>query len=138
MASSKGRLFLLKKGDGGSPESFTTVGAAEVTITITNEQVDNTNQADAPDRSLMAAAGQNAVTVAANGVHKGEAAGIVAMRADALSGAIGNYQVTNTESGEDFTITAAFQIASYELTGVQNDVLRFTCTLESSGSKTVS
>ena len=138
MAASKGRLYLLKKGDGGSPEGFTTVGAGEVTMSITNEPVNITNQGDAPDRTLLAAAGENSVTVTFSGVQQGEANGITAVRTAALSGAIGNYQVTNTESGEEFTLLAAFLVASYDETGVYNESVRYTCTLESSGAKSVS
>lgn len=129
MAASKGRLFLLKK---GSPA--VTIGAAEVTITITNEQVDITNQGDAPNRALLADAGQRTTTVTANGIHKGETGGIASVRADSLSGALDDYEVTNTEVGEEFTLSGSFQVASYELTGVQNDALRFTLTLESNGA----
>ena len=128
MAASKGRLFLLKKGS-----TPVTIGAAEVTATINNEQVPITNQGDAPDRALLANAGERTVTITANGIHKGEAGGIVAVRVDALSGAIDQYQVTNTESGEEFTWTGNFQVANYELTGTQNDALRFTLTLENDG-----
>ena len=58
MVAQKGSLFLLKVGDGGGPEVFTTVGGLRTTsFNINNGTVDVTNKDSSGMRELLAGGG---------------------------------------------------------------------------------
>lgn len=131
MAAEKGRAFLLKIGNGGAPETFTTIGGLRATsLTINNEVVDTTNKSSAGWRELLAGAGIRAVSVAGGGVFTGSAAEGL-MRGHALTGAIANYEVV-FESGDKFS--GAFYIVSLEFAGDHNGERTYSLRLDSSGA----
>ena len=61
MAAQKGSAMLMKVGNGGSPETFTTIaGLRSTSLTINNESVDVTNKDSSGKRTMLAAAGVHA------------------------------------------------------------------------------
>ncbi len=130
MTAQKGSLFLLKAGDGGSPETFTTVGGLRSTrFTINNAAVDVTNKDSSGMRELLGGAGIQSMAVAGNGVFTDTAAEET-MRANAAANTISNYQIV---SGNGDMWQGAFLITSYERSGDFNGEEAFSLTLESSG-----
>ena len=130
MAAEKGRAFLLKLGDGGGPEAFTTIaGMRSHQITINNEIVDITNKESAGWRELLAAAGVRAVAVSGSGVFTDSATEIAA-QGKAMDGSLNNYEIV-FESGDKFA--GAFIMTSLEYAGEHNGERTSNLTLESSG-----
>ena len=69
MAAQKGSAMLMKVGNGGSPETFTTIGGLRSTsLTINNESVDVTNKDSSNKRTMLAAAGVQSISVSGSGV----------------------------------------------------------------------
>ena len=69
MAAQKGQSMLMKVGNGGSPETFTTIGGLRSTsLTVNNESVDVTNKDSSGKRTFLAAAGVQSISVAGSGV----------------------------------------------------------------------
>ena len=82
MAAQKGSAMLLKIGNGGSPETFTTVGGLRSTsITQNDEAVDVTTKDSSAKRQLLAQAGVQSLTVSGSGVLT-DAASEATMRTD--------------------------------------------------------
>lgn len=134
MSAQKGRAFLLKKGNGATSETFTTVaGLKSASFSLGNELVDITNKDSAGWRELLAGAGTKTVTISASGVFKNTVTE-QAVQADALASSIDNYQII-FEDGAGFL--GSFQIASLEYTGEHNGAREYSVTLESSGAVTV-
>ena len=58
MAAQKGADLLMKIGDGGSPESFTTIGGMRSTsLSMNDEMVDITNKDTGRARTILAQGG---------------------------------------------------------------------------------
>jgi TP901-1 family phage major tail protein len=72
MAGQKGRDILLKIGDGGAPEVFTTVAGIRARTVSLNAQMVDATSADSPGawRELIAGAGVKAALVRGAGVFK--------------------------------------------------------------------
>ena len=69
MAAQKGSAMLMKVGNGGSPETFTTIaGLRSTSLTINNESVDVTNKDSSGKRTMLAAAGVQSISVSGSGV----------------------------------------------------------------------
>ena len=69
MAAQKGSAMLMKAGNAGSPETFTTIGGLRSTsLTVNNESVDVTNKDSGGKRALLAAAGIQTISVSGSGV----------------------------------------------------------------------
>ena len=69
MAAQKGSALLMKIGNAGSPETFTTIGGMRSTsLSMNDEMVDITNKDSARARTLLAQGGTNSMTVAGSGV----------------------------------------------------------------------
>lgn len=133
MAAKKGRLFLIKVGDGGSPQTFTTIGGIQTkSLTINNEGVDITDDDGAPWRKMLSDAGLRSVSISGSGIHKGEAAGIEKVENLAM-GAEGNtieeFQAIDSVTGDYFQ--GSFEVASYERSGEATGAQNFSITLES-------
>jgi TP901-1 family phage major tail protein len=130
MAAEKGRAFVLKIGDGGDPEAFTTIGGMRTTqFAINNEIVDITNKGSAGWRELLGGAGVRSVSLRGAGVFTDSAAEM-SLQAKMLAGSVDNYEVL-FESGDSFA--GAFQAVSLEYAGDHNGERTYTLRLESSG-----
>ena len=130
MAVEKGSGFLIKIGDGGAPEVFTTVAGLRATaLTVNNETVDTTNKDSAGWRELLGGGGVRRVSIAGSGVFTDSAAE-AALQTRALMGTIDSYEVV-FESADKFT--GAFQVASLDYSGDYNGERTYSVSLESSG-----
>tara|TARA_R100000231_G_C5319489_1_gene162993 strand:+ start:517 stop:939 length:423 start_codon:yes stop_codon:yes gene_type:complete len=135
MAAQKGALLVLKIGNGGSPESFTTVaGLRSTSISLNDETVDVTNKGDGTGssnkRTLLAGAGVNSVSISGSGVFTDDATETTLKNAWA-SGSLTNYQVFIPDFG---TYQGAFQLTSLEYAGEFNGEVTYSVSLESSGT----
>ena len=74
MAAQKGKALLLKLGDGGSPESFTTIaGLRAKSISFNAETVDITHSESSNEwRELLSGTGIKAASMSGSGVFKDE------------------------------------------------------------------
>jgi len=134
MAAQKGRLILIKRGDGAGTEVFTSVaGMRSKTITVNNETVDITTADDAPWRQLFENVGVRSVSVSGSGVFQDDSIGNL-VEDDALAGAIGNYELL-FENGDK--LSGAFAITSFEYGGEHTAEQTFSMSLESSGTITM-
>tara|TARA_R110002073_G_scaffold68128_3_gene169217 strand:+ start:8527 stop:8943 length:417 start_codon:yes stop_codon:yes gene_type:complete len=134
MAASKGRLLLIKLGDGATPtEVFTTVAGMRTTsININNEMVDVTTKDDSGFRKLLDGVSFKAVSMSGGGIIQGSA-NRQAVTGKALSGSIDNYEIV-FEDGDKFS--GAFQVTSADLTGNHDGAEEYSMSLESSGTVT--
>ena len=133
MAAQKGALFLLKVGDGGGPETFTTVGGLKTaSFNINTASVDVTNMSSNGMRELLAGAGIQTMSLSGNGVFTDSAAEET-VRANAAANSIDNYQLV-AANGD--TWQGAFLITSYQRSGNFDGAETFTISLESSGAIT--
>lgn len=138
MAAQKGRSYIVKLGDGGGPETFTTIGGGRsATITIGNTTVDATSKDDAGIRQLLEGAGETTVSIALSGVYVDDAI-TGTLRGYALANSHHNYQLVIPGSTSNGTYAGSFQIASFEEGGENNDVGTYSLTLESAGTVTYS
>ncbi len=130
MAAEKGRAFLLKIGDGGSPETFDVVGGMRSTsLRINNEMVDVTNKTSGGWREILSGAGLRKISLSGSGIFT-DSASETSLQAKALASSVDNYQVV-FESGAKFS--GAFQVTTLEYAGDYNGERTYSIALESSG-----
>ena len=133
MAAQKGSAMLMKVGNGGSPESFTTIGGLRSTsLTINNESVDVTNKDSSNNRTMLAAAGVQSISVSGSGVFT-DAASETTIKTNVLADTIDNYQFLVPDFG---TFTGGFQVTSVEYAGEFNGEVTYSMSFESSGAIT--
>ena len=131
MAAQKGSSLLIKIGDGGSPEAFTTVGGLRSTsISLNDEAVDVTTMDSSNNRELLANGGIQTISISGSGVFT-DAASESTLRTAFGASSFSNYQVIVPDFG---TYEGAFMIASLEYAGEYNGEVTYSVTLESSGS----
>ena len=131
MSVEKGSAFLLKVGDGATPPVFATVAGLRTTqLSVNGEMVATTSKDSGGWRELLSGAGVRSVSVSGAGVFTGSAAE-ARLKANALSGAIDDYQLT-FESGE--TVTGTFLVTRLDYAGDYNGERSYTIALESSGA----
>ena len=128
MAAQKGSAMLMKVGNGGSPESFTTIGGLRSTsLTINNESIDVTNKDSSNNRTLLAAAGVQSISVSGSGVFT-DAASETTIKTNVLADTIDNYQFLVPDFG---TFTGGFQVTSVEYAGEFNGEVTYSMSFES-------
>ena len=133
MAAQKGAALLLKIGNGGSPEAFTTIaGLRSTSITLNDESVDITNKDSSCNREFLADAGVHSVSISGSGVFT-DGATEATLRATMNASSFTNFQVIVPDFG---TYTGAFMCASLEYAGEFNGEVTYSVTLESSGAIT--
>lgn len=133
MTAQKGSEFLLKIGDGGDPENFTTVGGFRSnTFRINNETVDITNKDSNGMRELMAGGGIQSFSASGSGVFVSDGAFDTAHTA-VQNRTSDTWQVAVPGLG---TYEGPFQITSIEFGGEHNGEVTYTLSLESAGSLT--
>jgi len=131
MAAQKGAALLLKIGNGGSPEAFTTIaGLRSTSITLNDESVDITNKDSSGNREFLADAGVHSVSISGSGVFT-DGATEATLRATMNASSFTNFQVIVPDFG---TYTGAFMCASLEYAGEFNGEVTYSVTLESSGA----
>ena len=132
MAAQKGKDILIKIGDGGSPESFTTVaGIRARTFSLNAKTVDVTDSDSAGQwRELLAGGGVRSMSVSGSGVfHDG--ASDAALQGAFFSQASPDFQLVIPSFG---VIQGAFQIATLEYAGQHDGEATFSISLASAGA----
>ena len=134
MAVQKGADLLVKVGNSGSPETFTTVaGLRDTSISINQEIVDVTNKDSSRVRTLLFQAGTKTFTITGSGIFTDSASEqTILTNFDAST--FKNYQLIVPDYN---TFTGAFQITSLEYSGTYNDSVQYSITFESAGTITV-
>ena len=137
MAKQKGRLMLVKIGDGETVEAFTPLcGLRSKTMTINNSEIDvTTADCTTPGGPLWTEIldGAKRVSVSGNGYFKDETAEAT-LNTLALSGdPVANFQIVVPDFG---TFDGAFHVSSLEFGGEQEDGVTYSMTLASSGAIT--
>ena len=133
MAAQKGSALLMKIGNAGSPETFTTIGGMRSTsLSMNDEMVDITNKDSARARTLLAQGGTNSMTVAGSGVFT-DSASEATLKGKFDVSALTNYQFLVPDFG---TFTGSFQLTTLEYAGEFNGEVTYSFTFESSGAIT--
>lgn len=137
MAKQKGRLMLVKIGDGEATEAFTTLcGLRSKTMTINNSEIDvTTADCTTPGGPLWTEIldGAKRVSVSGNGYFKDDT-NEATLNTLALSGdPVANFQIVVPDFG---TFDGAFHVSSLEFGGEQEDGVTYSLTLASSGAIT--
>lgn len=134
MAESKGRLFVLKLGDGEVSETFTVIGGLRTTsITINGAPVDVTTKDSAPWRKLLADTGIKSVSISGAGIFQDDAI-IALIRTACLGQELNNFQVVNGSTGDIYE--GAFQVTNFSENAPHDNAVDFSISLESSGAIT--
>ena len=133
MPSQNGRDLLLKIGDGGDPEIFTTIGAARaMEMILDNNPADATAMDSNGVTVLQADAGVQTFEVMLQGLFKDSAAEET-LRAAAFERTANNYQLL-FPNGDRYA--ARFVIGDYRRSGSYDGLESFTVTLLRSGAGT--
>lgn len=134
MPAKKGRLFLLKYGDGEATEAFTTVAGLRSTgLTINGESVDVTDKDSEGHRDLLDGGGVDSMSISGSGVFKDDASQL-ALESACIAKSLDNYQIA---FDGDRTYEGAFQVVSVEYAGEYNGEHTYSVSLESSGEVTI-
>ena len=137
MAKQKGRLMLVKIGDGESTEGFANLcGLRSKTLTINNSEIDvTTADCDAPGGPLWAEvlAGVKRVSVSGNGYFKDQASearlNAVALSAEPFA----NFEIIVPDFG---TFTGNFFVSDVDYGGEQEDGVTYSLSLASNNAVT--
>lgn len=131
MAGQKGRDVLIKIGDGGASEAFTTVaGIRAKTISLNARTVDGTSGESAEAwRELIAGAGVKAASVSGAGVFK-DAASDAMLREAFFTQAARSFQLIIPDFG---TLAGVFLVESLDYAGDHDGEAAFAITLASAG-----
>ena len=133
MAAQKGSALLMKIGDGGSPEAFTTIGGMRSTsIALNDEMVDITNKDSSRARTILAQGGVNSMTVSGSGVFT-DSASETTLRSKFDESGTTNFQFLIPDFG---TYTGGFRLTTLEYSGEYNDSVQYSFTFESAGAIT--
>lgn len=134
MAAQKGKDILLKIGDGGSPEAFTTVaGLRARTISLNARSVDATDSDSAGRwRELLAGAGVKQASVSGAGVFR-DAASDAAIRAAFFAQSADNWRLIVPDFG---ALEGPFLVAALEYAGEHEGEATYAITLASAGEVT--
>jgi TP901-1 family phage major tail protein len=131
MAAQKGKDILLKIGDGGDPEAFTTVaGLRARTISLNARSVDATDSDSAGRwRELLAGAGVRQASVSGAGVFR-DAASDAAIRAAFFAQSADAWRLIVPDFG---TLEGPFLVAALEYAGEHEGEATYAITLSSAG-----
>ena len=134
MAIQKGKDILLKIGDGGAPEAFTTVaGLRARTISLNAKTVDATDADSAGRwRELLGGAGVKSASVSGAGVFR-DAPSDAAMREAFFSQAAKNWRLIVPDFG---VLQGPFLVAALEYAGDHDGEATYALTLASAGEVT--
>ena len=133
MAGQRGDQFLLKRGDGGGPETFTTVGGFRThTLALNGQEVDATDKDSGGFRELLAGAGINAITLSGAGPIK-DTVQENNILTDWFNKAIVNYQVIVPGIA---TFQGPFRVTQMQYDGPHDSEATWSLTLASAGTIT--
>lgn len=130
---SAGIDFLLKRGDGASPEVFTTVGGFTTnSLNQSRALIEKTNKSSNTNRQLLSGVGTKSRTTSGSGVIQDKTA-LEAIQGDYESGAAVNYQIVVPGLG---TYEGPFIVQQFNFTGGHDDNATFDITLEAADDVT--
>ncbi len=134
MAGQKGRDVLIKIGDGGGTEVFTTVaGIRAKTISLNARSVDGTSgESPSAWRELIAGAGVKSASVSGAGVFK-DAASDATMQTTFFAQTVRNFQLVIPAFG---ILQGPFLIEALDYAGDHDGEATFAVTLASAGAIT--
>lgn len=131
MTAQRGKDMLVKIGDGGSPENFTTVaGLRTKTISLNAREVDATHAESNGWRELLGAAGVRQCSVSGAGVFLNDAAADL-IRAAFFSGTVSNFRLIVPGMGE---MAGPFLIANLDYAGEHDGEATVSIALASAGA----
>lgn len=132
MTAQRGKDLLLKLGDGGSPETFTTIaGLRAKTLSLNAASVDVTHSESAGGwRELLAGAGVRQASVSGAGVFLSDAAG-AAVRDLFFAGEARNWRIVIPGFGD---IEGPFLIANLDYSGAHDGEAQMALALDSAGA----
>lgn len=125
MAATAGRKLRIKKG--GSAVA----GARTDNLTINNEPIDITDKDDAGWRTLLADVGVRSIDATVEGVLLDST--LIAIAVGTASSLLAAYTLEIDGIGD---FSGDFYLASFEITGEQEDAIMFTASIQSSGTIT--
>jgi TP901-1 family phage major tail protein len=130
MTAQRGKDMLVKIGDGGVTETFTTVaGLRTRTISLNAREVDATHSESNGWRELLGAAGVRQASVSGAGVFLNDAAADL-VRATFFAGDIRNFRLVIPGMGE---LSGPFLIANLDYAGDYDGEATFSLALASAG-----
>ena len=130
MTAQKGAAFLLKIGDGGSPETYETVAGLRTTqMSINGDTVVVTTKESGGWRELLSGAGTRSVSVSASGIFLGSDAED-RVRANALAGTLDAYELSFEDGAK---MRGQFLVQRLDYAGDFNGERTYSVQLESSG-----
>ena len=130
MPAQNGSAFLLKIGNGGSPQTYQTVAGLRTTqMTINGDSVVVTHKGSGGWRELLSGAGTRSVSVSAAGIFLGSTAEN-AVRAHALAGTIDDYELSFEDGAK---LRGRFLVQRLDYAGDFIGERSYTLQLESSG-----
>lgn len=130
MTAQKGAAFLLKIGDGGSPQTYETVAGLRTTqMSINGDTVVVTTKESGGWRELLSGAGTRSVSVSASGIFLGSDAED-RMRANALAGTLDAYELSFEDGAK---MRGQFLVQRLDYAGDFNGERTYSVQLESSG-----
>lgn len=133
MSLQKGRDLLLKVGDGGAPEVFTTIGAARTAaVNLNNQPVDGTTVGSGGIQELVADAGVQSLKISLDGFFKDSAAEEL-LRAAAFARTAKNYDLI-FPNGDSYR--ASFVVENYARSAAADGLEAFSVALARSGPGT--
>tara|TARA_R100000995_G_scaffold61426_1_gene31322 strand:+ start:1947 stop:2360 length:414 start_codon:yes stop_codon:yes gene_type:complete len=133
MAVQKGSALLVKIGNAGSPETFTTVaGLRDTSITMNAETIDVTNKDSSKVRTLLPDAGIQSFSVSGSGVFT-DSASEASVRTAFAASTFSNFQTIIPDFG---TFTGSMQVVSIEYAGSYNGEVTYSMSFESAGAIT--
>ncbi|MFQ5563875.1 MAG: phage major tail protein, TP901-1 family [Parvularculaceae bacterium] len=134
MPAQRGKDLLLKIGDGGSPEVFTTVGGLRTrTLSLNAQAVDVTHSESVGGwRELLAGAGVRQASVSGAGVFIDDAAA-EAVRAAFFAGDIRTWRIVIPDFGE---VEGPFLVNNLDYSGDHDGEAAVSLALDSAGALT--
>ena len=133
MAVQKGSALLVKIGNAGSPEAFTTVaGLRDTSISLNAETIDVTNKDSSKVRTLLADAGIKSFSISGSGVFT-DSASEASVRTAFSASTFSNFQLLVPDFA---TFTGAFQVTTIEYAGSYNGEVTYSMSFESAGAIT--
>ena len=133
MTAQNGALVLIKVGNGGSPETFSTIGGLRTSgMLLNNHPLDATNRESGAWRQLLTGAGIHSLYIEGTGLFTNSASEET-LRGYAFANSANNYKFIFANGNN---LTGSFMVTSYERRGNYNEEETFHLTLESAGTVT--
>jgi TP901-1 family phage major tail protein len=130
MTAQRGKDMLLKIGDAGAPEAFTTIGGLRArTLSLNAEAVDVTHAESGGWRALLTEAGMRQASVSGAGVFLSGAA-MSLVRDVFFAGQVRNWSIVIPGFGR---IQGPFLIGNLDYAGASEGEVDFSIALESAG-----